>query len=128
MIWYIIEKENKTNYLTSRITGDVLIERGWGNGYVALPPTHPLHLGNLDNITNSDIIFKKITLVQNLNVHGGATYSNLGDGVKAPKDWWVIGFDTAHYGDTIENWPKEAVEAETKKLFCQLFDIDLGGL
>lgn len=128
MIWYIIEKEDKPKYLSSEIYGNKFIEKGWGYGYVALPPTHPLHLGNLDNITNTDIIFKKITLVQNLNVHGGPTYSNLGDGVKAPKDWWVIGFNTSHQGDTIENWPKEAVEAETKKLFCQLLDIELGEL
>jgi hypothetical protein len=60
-------------------------------------------------------------------------YNDFGNGafrddLNIPKDWWVIGFDTGHYGDTMERWPKEAVEAETKRLFCQLLDIELGGL
>jgi len=91
-------------------------ERGWGNGYVAIPPTHPAYKMDYD------------TLMYDLNVHGGITFCEFGDGDLIPEDWWVYGFDTAHLDDDLETWPKEAVEAETKRLFCQLLDIELGGL
>jgi hypothetical protein len=120
MIWYVLESEDKRKYMISTTTENIFIEKGWGNGYVAVPPTHPLHLGNITQ--------EKISLVQSLDVNGDITYNDYGDGVHAPKDWWVFGFDTAHFGDTIEKWPKEAVEDETKRLFCQLLDIELGEL
>jgi hypothetical protein len=121
MIWYVIE-----NYFNLGIEDYEVIEKGWGSGYIAVPPTHPLHIGN--TIIPSEILKKQITLVQSLDVHGGITYNNYGDGKYAPKDWWVIGFHTNYNNDTIKNWPKEAVEAETKRLFCQLLDIELGEL
>lgn len=93
-----------------------VITRGWGNGYVAVPPTHCLHGIDYD------------TLLYSIDVHGGLTYTDFGNGENAPKDWWVFGFDTSHYNDTLEKWPKEAVEAETKRLFSQLLDIELGEL
>ena len=31
-------------------------------------------------------------------------------------DWWLIGFDTAHGGDSLENWPEERVIEETTNL------------
>lgn len=120
MIWYVIENTDKRKYMTTSVSADILIEKGWGNGYVAVPPTHFLHL---EHITK-----EKISLVQSLDVNGGITYNDWGNGELAPKDWWVFGFDTAHSGDTIEKWPKEAVEAETKRLYCQLLDIELGEL
>jgi hypothetical protein len=128
MKWYVTERSEKIKYYSSTVMQDVIIEKGWGNGYVALPPTHPLYLGTLDSITDNSLIQIKIDLVGSLDVHGGITYNDFGDGVNAPIDWWVLGFDTAHYGDTLEKWPKEAVEAETKRLFCQLLDIELGEL
>jgi len=93
-----------------------VIKRGWGNGYVAIPPTHPAYKMDYD------------TLMYKIDVHGGLTYANFGDGEDAPKHWWVFGFDTSHWNDNLETWPKEAVEAETKRLFCQLLDIELGVL
>lgn len=124
MIWFVIEN-NKRKYMTTTVSANVLFEKGWGSGYVAIPPTHSLHLGNLDFMHGDDVT-KLINLVQTLNVNGGITYNDFGDGKRAPKDWWVFGFDTVQPGDTIEKWPKEAVEAETKRLFCQLLDIELG--
>tara|TARA_R110000868_G_scaffold36248_1_gene128735 strand:- start:4551 stop:4931 length:381 start_codon:yes stop_codon:yes gene_type:complete len=126
MIWYVIEN-NKRRYMTTTVSADIFFERGWGNGYVAVPPTHPLHLGDIDHIHGDDVT-KKINLVETLDINGGITYNDYGNGIDAPKDWWVFGFDTAHSGDTIQKWPKEAVEAETKRLFCQLIDIELGEL
>jgi hypothetical protein len=95
---------------------DAFLDAGWGNGYVAIPPTHPAYKMDYD------------TLLYAIDVHEGLTYFDFGDGVNAPKDWWVLGFDTKHYGDNLKYWSKEAVEAETKRLFCQLLDIELGGL
>ena len=108
MIWYVIEgfKWQLTNSVLDRL------DKGWGNGYVAVPPTHPAYKVDFDKF----------------NIHGGITYTGFGNGQDAPRDWWVLGFDTSHYDDNIEQWPKEAVEAETKRLFCQLLDIELGGL
>ena len=120
MIWYVIENRDRSKYLSVTVSADVLNEKGWGCGYVAVPPTHPLHLGNITK--------EKISSVHALDVHGDITYNDWGNGKNAPKDWWVFGFDTAHHGDTIDRWPKEAVESETKRLFCQLLDIELGGL
>jgi hypothetical protein len=107
--WYVIKNPQwkDSNHFP-------VITRGWGNGYVAVPPTHPAYKIYYDNI--------------DIDIHGGLTYSQYGNGKIAPKDWWVFGFDTAHYNDSLENWPKEAVEAETKRLFSQLLDIELGEL
>jgi len=122
MIWYIIEiyklspVGTKLTSLRNKWTLEHSLERGWGNGYVAIPPTHPAYKMDWD------------TMLYDIDVHGGITYNDFGDGIRAPKNWWVIGFDTGHYGDTMERWSKEAVEAETKRLFCQLLDIELGGL
>ena len=33
--------------------------------------------------------------------------------------WWCVGFDTAHFADTISDWPKEEVERETEYLAQQ---------
>lgn len=127
MKWYVLENEDKRKYMTSSVTEDILMEKGWGNGYVAVPPNHSLHLGDLNKIS-TEAISELLTLLQSLDVHGGLTYNDNGDGINAPKDWWVFGFDTAHSGDTIEKWPKEAVEEETKKLLLQLFELEWEGL
>lgn len=88
---------------------------GWGNGYVVIPEGHPMHGKHYNEIP--------------VNVHGGLTFSesadnmdrerwlNLPDGVEGG---WVVGFDTAHYGDKLYKWPKEKVERETKRLRLQL--------
>lgn len=88
---------------------------GWGNGYAAVPEGHPLHgVGYYD---------------ANIDAHGGLTFAEAADTLE---DWlpvdlveslrghWIFGFDTAHWGDTLERWPKEAVEAETKRIVDQL--------
>jgi hypothetical protein len=113
MKWYLIENPH-----WKKPSGIPVIKRGWGNGYVAIPPSHCLY-GKGEN---------SLSVSGKIKVHGGLTYAQHGDGDYAPKHWWVFGFDTSHFGDTIEKWPKEAVEDETKRLFCQLLDIELGEL
>ena len=113
MKWYVV-----ANPHWKGINLEQIIRRGWGNGYVAIPPSHCLY-GKGEN---------SLSVSGKIKVHGGLTYAQHGDGDYAPKHWWVFGFDTSHIGDTLTNWPKEAVEDETKRLFCQLLDIELGEL
>lgn len=90
---------------------------GWGNGYVALPFGHVYHGCDYDFIN------------QDIDVHGGLTFSEQVT-QKFIDAWpeldqddegtWLIGFDTGHYGDTLENWSKEEVEKETERLLDQL--------
>jgi hypothetical protein len=103
------------------------MEVGWGNGYVLLPPGHPLHSKHYDDIE--------------AYVHGGLTFASKYIGVlKKYKDskfdyqmdedlaervkggysfldeYWCIGFDTGHYDDDLITCPKEYVWSETQKL------------
>lgn len=90
---------------------------GWGNGYVAVDETHPLFGKEYDSAE--------------IEVHGGLTFSdqysdnlfNAGEVIgseKPTEKHWVFGFDTAHWNDTADNWPKERVIEETMKLKEQL--------
>jgi hypothetical protein len=113
MKWYVIKNQHWKSQFEVQI-----IKRGWGNGYVAIPPSHPAYkMYPGDNFVYDSCV-----------VHGGLTHAAFGDGIDAPKDWWVFGFDTNHFGDTIENWPKEAVIEETMNLFWQLVELEWGGL
>ena len=118
MKWYVIENEQLIpGLLNPRISEG--LKFGWGNGYVAVPPSHCLH--GVDYLDCDAVELPPI-------VHGGLTYARHGDGVNAPKDWWVFGFDTCHWKDNLETWPKEAVEEETMSLFWQLFELEWGEL
>jgi hypothetical protein len=113
MKWYVI-KNPRWKYAN----GKFIMKRGWGNGYVAISPSHCLY-GKGEN---------SLSVNGKIKVHGGLTYAQHGDGDYAPKNWWVFGFDTSHYTDNLENWPKERVIEETIRLFWQLLEIEWGGL
>ena len=83
-----------------------IFSRGWGNGYVVLPPDHIFH----------GVDFTKIPL----NVHGGLTYSklvtvNMVNMIDSNGNYmwpelmmkdiggWLIGFDTSHHTDNLTN-------------------------
>lgn len=83
--------------------------QGWGNGYVAIPPTSSWHGVGYNEIP--------------VEAYKGLTYSNTADdfrgaGVEIPDDIdntdWIIGFDTAHAFDG--NMTEKDVERETYKL------------
>lgn len=94
----------ENTWLSRRIS-----EIGWGNGYVIIPEGHPWHGMNYDDIP--------------ADVHGGLTFGEfVPDDIKetnpfsAYKGQFIIGFDTCHLHDTLDNWPKEAVEMEAQRL------------
>ena len=89
---------------------------GWGNGYVVIPEGHPYYGKHYDDIP--------------VVVHGGLTFSEFAKDL----DWkelsmedldsgYVVGFDTAHYGDNIINCDENFVVQETLRLKKQLEDI-----
>jgi len=91
------------------------IDFGWGNGYVIIPKGHKLYEKHYDEIHD---------IMPHLDVHGGLTYSEYAHNNKLieENEGWVIGFDTAHFSDTLGNWSKERVEEETIKLKQQIID------
>ena len=88
---------------------------GYANGYVAIPPNHPL----------PEVDYNMI----DIEIHGGLTFSELVDSTflknfisaefidgKVPDKYWVLGFDTMHVGDTLDSCPREYVIDEVNKL------------
>ena len=81
-------------------------DSGWGCGYVVLPKSHKYY----------GVVYPDIP------VHGGITLSEHSDGLNWPEieEGWVLGFDTAHYGDTIDYWTRDRVVKETIDLALRL--------
>lgn len=102
---------------------EMLMSSGVANGYVAIPPEHPL-FGK--SMSDSEI--------EKLRVHGGVTFTGsfyecqehfssmrfLTPGIQPAPNWWVIGFDTCHWNDSPETCPLAYVVAETENLKRQL--------
>lgn len=93
-----------------------VLDFGWGNGYVAIPKGHPLFEVDYNEIQNN----------HELSINGGLTFSSSSIGlnwVEIPQGYeesWIIGFDTMHLHDTLDRWPKEAVEKEAERLATQI--------
>ena len=107
---------------------------GTHNGYVLIPEDHPLYGMDSDSIDeelpysiHGGISFAKshleaknvISESEVLTISDGVDKFGLNEDCYANK-YWVVGFDTAHYGDNSTNWNKTAVTAETEKLFVML--------
>jgi hypothetical protein len=76
---------------------------GWGNGYVVLPPNHEFHGKFYDDIMSSIDACEELT------------YSKAdGNGN------WVVGWDSAHLHQTMENYPMSVVLSQTQLLERQL--------
>lgn len=86
---------------------------GWGNGYVALPKGHPCF----------GVYYNDIQEVFNISVHCGLTYSDTHQSWHPPQTngMWVVGFDTAHFMDSLKDWPnRRSVMKEANRLKRQL--------
>ena len=112
-------------------------EHGTHNGYVAVPPENKYH-------------GKSVHDIEDFEVHGGITFSEpaiypnvmngrkinekyvgkrnailekaefITENTEVGEDWWIFGFDTAHWGDNKYNWDKQAVIEETLSMMEQL--------
>ena len=112
-------------------------EHGTHNGYVAVPPENKYH-------------GKSIHDIEDFEVHGGITFSEpaiypnvmngrkinekyvgkrnailekaefITENTEVGEDWWIFGFDTAHWGDNKYNWDRQAVIEETLSMMEQL--------
>ena len=110
---------------------------GTHNGYVAVPPESKYHGKSWDEM-------------EDFNVHGGITFSEpaiypdelngrkinekyigkkncilteaefITENTEIGDDWWIFGFDTAHWGDNKYDWDRKAVTEETLSMMEQL--------
>lgn len=80
-------------------------DRGWGNGYLGIPPEHPWYNKNYNEIDN-------------VVIHGGLTWSesHLPNWNKDSDDFWWLGFDTAHGGDNKKCYDQTYVEEQLNEL------------
>jgi len=94
---------------------------GYANGYVAVPPEHPLYGKGYDDV---DIdAWGGLTLAavrsdckwdaEHIEMIDGGSFADI------PQDWWVFGFDTMHFDDGPEH-NREWCICETKHLQQQL--------
>jgi len=109
MRWDVVPRPfSEKYYREGNELSEMATKFGWGNGYVGVPEGHPWFGVPYDEI--------------NVGVHGGLTYgSDHFPRKEEPKKdglWWV-GFDTRHYNDDFDRWPKEAVREETQYLFLK---------
>lgn len=112
MISFIVSNEEITRPRSLSIfDSKYLNEKGWGNGYVAIPKSanHPWFGKKYDDIP--------------VNIHGGLTFARSTNEYNWDREWdeehWIIGFDTSHGGDG-PHLDKEWLEQETKRLLTQM--------
>lgn len=104
----IESKNNLIAFIRENTWTKIKSKHGWGNGYVALPSTHPFYGLDYDEID------------QHVGVHGGLTYSQ--SYVHENETYWLIGFDTMHSSDNPRNSNKEYVINETLNLLEQCLE------
>lgn len=116
--WFVKESVFRSNGKYDRMSDSLksLMNYGWGNGYVIIPPGHKLHGIPYDDMK--------------LEAHGGLAFGAYAYELLKSDQWpevtkedkygYVIGFDTAHYGDTLERWPKIAVECAAMELMGEV--------
>ncbi len=120
-----VNKSLQEQYANSRVAA--IYRCGYANGYVAVPPEHPLH-----GIDYND--------VEEIDIHGDLTFSKSVNEIKSdgwgndtecidfdnfadiPKDYWVFGFDTMHFDDGPHH-NREWCINETKNLMEQLEEV-----
>lgn len=102
---------------------------GWGNGYVLIGQDHLLHgadSAEIDDALPPEIPHKGVTftciLTKNFfNDLKSGVHMVIGDGLsKEDLGKYIIGFDTAHFGDGEVFKDRKAVAAETKKFYDSL--------
>ena len=96
---------------------------GWGNGYVLIPKEHALHGKDYDELNKFIDIHGGLTFSKSANVIDSKVWINKDKDLEEEyKDAWMIGFDTAHFGDNEDKWSKHAVQDEADNLMKQLMN------
>jgi len=96
-------------------------------GYLAVKRGHPCYGKFYDYLPYEDLF--------PVDVHGGLTFSQEGDGKEYPKGYWWLGFDCAHAYDIVPFMPSALsqhgsyknfnyVRQEIKKLVAQVKTLD----
>lgn len=116
---------------------------GQANGYVAVPPTNKYHglsyfspeveaLSVHGGVTYSEFVTLKETSGNGFSkvlpefvgkrntILAASKIKFLTEKTEVPDDWYILGFDTTHFGDNSCNWNECAVSAETLELAKQL--------
>ena len=104
---------------------------GWGMGYILIPHNHPFYGKHYDDISisvhggltygkkfNSDNFLKWI---ENREIHGDVTKENY----QKFNNYWIIGFDTNHYGDDLYECSLDYVINETDSMVDQCLSDDI---
>ena len=113
MLKFTIEKEWPTRSGLQAII--VLIDidcHTFHCGYVGVPSTHSLH----------KLHFTDIALTK--EPHGGITYSGYLDNLPRDIDFWYLGFDCNHDGDTLDIYTLDFCINECERLSDQLQEVE----
>lgn len=100
---------------------------GYANGYVVIPPEHPLYELSLDFQWDCKALdnFRELTYADRFsNCQGWKTIDFLNPPLIEPwdmEDWWVFGFDTMNHGCDLDTWPKDVV-IHYAKMLCEIME------
>lgn len=107
---------------------------GWGCGYVLLPFDHPFYGLYYDDINirvHGGLTFGQkfdieyfLKWVENRELDGDVTTENF----EKFKNYWIIGFDTNHYGDNLISCSKNYVISETNDMLEQCLNDSIEGM
>lgn len=105
-----------------------------GAGYVGVPKGHPFYEVDLSEVHDLVLTNEQEKLWLGLDVHGGITWSQQGDGTRdggmENPDLWYIGWDAMHHANMAERYMKrwygepvttEMLRTETQKLLDALY-------
>ncbi|MEJ7647118.1 MAG: hypothetical protein WKF87_21140 [Chryseolinea sp.] len=90
-----------------------LLNPGWGNGYVCLPPEHPCYGMSYRAIYKDYGAVEFDVELTFSNFVSRDTFPQLPPGCEI---YWIVGFDTAHAWDSMARWPKIKVEEAARGL------------
>ena len=102
----------KNNWISQDIAS-----HGWGNGYVLIPKDSILYGVDYDTLNTTVDVHGRLTYAEHVHEDDYKHFPGL---TKEDVGKWMVGFDTNHYMDTLEKWPKERVQEEADKLLKQL--------
>lgn len=109
---FLADNTDYFNKLKSQVSG-LFPDGGNFNGYIAVLPEHPFYGKDYDEVN-------EMLDTKDFYVHGGLTLAeNSSFCTYLPteaKQYWILGFDTRHAGDTSAYWTEERTWEEADKL------------